>query len=156
MAVTDKDLDKIGAYVKANLPKWLGEYKRKLSSVREYDPVLLERIVRVEERLEKNGELMRQGFEQMGVRFNQQNKLVSDMFSQQTEQFNERFSQQTEQFNERFSQQTEQFNERFSQHDIRFTELREDMNSRFNNMFKFMSLGFGIVSALIVIFKFIA
>lgn len=37
MPVTDKDLDKIGAYVKTNLPKWL----------------------------EKNGDLMRQGFERM-------------------------------------------------------------------------------------------
>jgi len=39
--------------------------------------------------------------------------------------------------------------------DKRFEELREDMNKRFEMMFKFMSIGFTVVSLLIIVFKFI-
>ena len=49
----------------------------------------------------------------------------------------------------------EQVNKRFEQVDKRFEDLQRSMDKRFDMMFKFMSLGFGIITILIVVFKFL-
>ncbi len=49
----------------------------------------------------------------------------------------------------------EDMNKRFEAVDKRFEELREDMNKRFDMMFKFMSIGFAVISLLIIVFKFL-
>jgi glutathione S-transferase len=68
MTLGEEELQKIGLYVQSHLPEWfersnITAYKRD----REID--MVERIVRVEEELKSQRELMKQGFESMDKRF---------------------------------------------------------------------------------------
>ena len=49
----------------------------------------------------------------------------------------------------------ESVDKRFEEQNQRIIELREDMNKRFEMMFKFMAIGFTVITLMIVIFKFI-
>jgi hypothetical protein len=63
MSLTQEDID----FIKTNMPVWLVEQNLgKLPAV--YEIELRERMVRVEEELKHQRELMRQGFEQMDKR----------------------------------------------------------------------------------------
>jgi hypothetical protein len=72
MALAQEDLDlikrELGAYVKANLSDWLVEQSLGKPPV-VYEIELRERMVRVEEELKHQRELMREGFAQMDKRF---------------------------------------------------------------------------------------
>jgi len=70
-------------------------------------------------------------------------KVLIELVKQGFEEVNRRF----EDINRRF----EDVNKRFEDMNSRF----EDMNKRFDMMFKFMSIGFTIITILIVVFKFI-
>jgi hypothetical protein len=71
MALAQGDLEEIGRYVREHIPEWMGEQGR-VSLIREFD--LRERIVRVEEELKHQRELMEQGFALMEKRFDQVDK----------------------------------------------------------------------------------
>jgi cytoskeletal protein RodZ len=71
----ERELERIGRYVQGHLKEWTREQGLEIRSNREIE--LLERIVRVEEGLKNQAELMRQGFEQMEKRF----ELVDKRFS---------------------------------------------------------------------------
>ena len=95
MALAKEDI----AFIKEHLGEWLAEVSLgKPPAV--YEIELRERMVRVEEELKHQRELMRQGFEQVEKRF---------------EQVDKRF----EQVDKRF----EQVDKRFEQFDRRFDEL---------------------------------
>lgn len=117
MELSREHLEQIGGYVKEQLPAWLRELSP-AEPVRT-DPQLLERIVRVEEELKSQRELMKQGFDQMEKRF-------------------------------------EHVDKRFEQVDKRFEEQRGDMNQRFSMMFRFMSIGFIALAALMSVYEFIS
>jgi len=72
MELGEKELEKIGSYVRSHLPEWMGEIRRE----RELD--LIERIVRVEEELKSLKEVMEARFEGVDARF----KGVDKRFSQ--------------------------------------------------------------------------
>jgi len=67
MELSRDTLETIGGYVRQNLSTWM----REAAIAPQTDPVLLERMVRVEEELKAQRELMKQGFDQMDNRFDQ-------------------------------------------------------------------------------------
>ena len=103
MALAEEDIQ----FIKDHLGEWLAEQSLgKPPAV--YEIELRERMVRVEEELRHQRELMREGFAQIEKRF---------------EQIDKRF----EQIDKRF----EQIEKRFEQTDRRFESLQEDMEKRF-------------------------
>ena len=69
MALSDRDLQQVGRYVQAHLIEWLPAPVLQLN----------ERIVRVEEELKSQRELMKQGFEQVDKRFGDMNSRFNAM-----------------------------------------------------------------------------
>ena len=132
MALPNNELEQITAYVsehvKANLTAWLSD--RSLGQpLALYEIEMRERIVRVEEELRHQRELMQQGFAQMEKRFELVDKQMEKRF--------------------------ELVDKRFEAVDKRFEEMREDMNRRFDavdkhfdaltrRMDRFMIWSFGI------------
>ena len=68
MALKEEELALIGEYVQSHLNEWLPLQLRNLTGSI-YPIELSERIVRVEEELKNQRELMKQGFDQMDKRF---------------------------------------------------------------------------------------
>ena len=130
--MTEEEIERIGLYVKKHIGAWLEE-----GTIIPFSKDLLfsERIVRVEEGIRHQGELMEKMLNQMDKRF--------------------------EQVEKRFEQMQENMDKRFTQVDKRFEEIRQDMNSRFEQVDKrfshlqwTMSLGFTLLAALMGIFNF--
>jgi septal ring factor EnvC (AmiA/AmiB activator) len=116
MELSRETLDSIGDYVKANLAAWFREVVPPAAV--HTDPVMLERVVKVEESIERQQALMRQGFDNMEKRF---------------EQIDKRFEQIDKRF-EQIDKRLDQVDKRFDQVDKRFEELRYDMNARFADL----------------------
>ncbi len=95
-----------------------------------------ERIIRVEEELKHQRELMMEGFKQMDKRFEQMQIEMDKRFEQvdkRFEQVDKRFEQMQIEMNKRFEQMDkrfEQVDKRFEQVDKRF----EQMDKRFEQM----------------------
>ena len=103
MALAEEDI----RFIKAHLGEWLAEQSLgKPPAV--YELELRERMVRVEEELKHQRELMRQGFEQVDKRFEQVEKRL--------EQIDKRF----EQVDKRFEQVDKRFDEMLKRHDRQF------------------------------------
>jgi hypothetical protein len=103
MALAEEDI----RYIKQHLGEWLAEQSLgKPPAV--YEIELRERMVRVEDELRHQRELMRQGFEQMDKRFEQVDKRF--------EQVDKRF----EQVDKRFEQVDKRFDEMLKRHDKHF------------------------------------
>lgn len=110
MELTKETLETIGGYVRENLADWI----RAISpQPQQTEPLLLERIVRVEEELRAGRELMKQGFDQIDRR-------MEDLRSEMNARF-------------------EQVDKRFEQVDKRFEELRTDTNARFDEANRHMN-----------------
>ena len=87
MQLGKEHLDQIGQYVKSHFNEWLGESMPRYS--RDYEMDLRERVVRVEEELRSQREIMMRGFDQVDKRFEDQRETMKFGF----EQINKRFSQ---------------------------------------------------------------
>ncbi len=110
MTLTREDID----FIKTNVPVWLAEQSLgKPPAV--YEIELRERMVRVEEELKHQRELMRQGFEQMDKRFEAMQVNMDKRF----EQIERRF----EQIDKRFEQVDKRFDEMIRRHDRHFLWL---------------------------------
>jgi len=127
--MSDQQLEAIGSYVKSHLPQWLAEIAPEQRAPAVSDPVLLERIVRVEESLSHQRELMQQGFQAMENRFAEMRADTNARFEQVDKRF-EQVDKRFEQIDKRF----EQIDKRFEQVDKRFEEMRADMNTRFEEV----------------------
>jgi len=92
-------------------------------------------------------EVMKKGFESVDKRFEDMNKRFEEQ--------SQRIIELREDMNTRIAELREDMNKRFEEQNQRIIELREDMNKRFEMMFKFMAIGFTVITVLIVIFKFI-
>jgi hypothetical protein len=99
MSLTQQDIE----FIKANMPVWLAEQSLGRPPA-VYEIELRERMVRVEEELKHQRELMRQGFERMDKRF---------------EQVEKRF----EQIEKRFELVDKRFDEMIRRHDRHFLWL---------------------------------
>ena len=86
MELGEKELEKIGTYVKRHLPEWMGELRRE----RELD--LIERIVRVEEEVKSLRVVMEARFVGVDKRFESVDKRFESI-DQRFEDMNRRFSQ---------------------------------------------------------------
>ena len=100
MALAQEDI----AFIKAHLGEWLAEQSLGKPPV-VYEIELRERMVRVEEELKHQRELMRQGFEQMDKRF---------------EQVDKRFEAMQASMDKRFEQMDKRFDEMLKRHDQQF------------------------------------
>ncbi len=118
MELSQETLKTIGSYVKGNLAEWMREVGPPVPAT---DPQLLERIVRVEESLEHQRELMERGFARNDRHFEELRR-----------EFNERF----EQVDKRLDEQRQDFLARFEQVDKRFDEQRKDFVARFEQVDK--------------------
>ena len=114
-------------------------------SIRELD--MIERIIRVEDKMllvNSNIELL---VHQMDKRFEDMQKYMDKRF----EQVDKRF----EQMDKRFEQMDKRFEITQRNMDTRFNELREDMNKRFTQMFAFVSIVFTVLGLMITVFRFV-
>ena len=162
MEIGERELQKIGEYVKTHLAEWM----QAVRSPRELD--LIERAVRLEEgqknlhqqialrsdnqqeyadkRFESHQEQMDRRFEtmqqQMDQRFESQQKYMDKHFESLQQQMDRRFASQQEYIDTRFEAQQQHM-------DNRFAEQRQYMDSRFKSLQWFILIGFGLLSALI-------
>ena len=132
MALAMNDFEKIEEYIKANLVQWLTEQSFGKPPV-VYEIELRERMVRVEEELKHQRELMRQGFELMDRRFEaadkQQQALREDM-------------------NKRFEAVQQQMDKRFEDMNKRFDEMVRRQDLHFRWVIGFIGTGVGLVIAV--------
>ena len=128
----EEELEAIGVYVKNHIADWIKEsniipfssYDREHYNLMERDIFLSERIVRVEEGIKHQGDLLEKMLDQLDKRFTQVDKRFEEL---------------------RFD-----MNSRFEQVDKRF----DDMNKRFTQLQWTMGLGFTVLAALMGIFNF--
>ena len=144
----DEQMEAIGNYVKDHIAEWINEtniipFSNNRPNYIERDNTLSERIVRVEEAIKHQGELLERMLGFTEKRF---------------EQVDKRF----EQIDKRFEQIDKRFEELRGDMNNRFEELRQDMNNRFVQVDKrfsqiqwTMGLGFTLLAALMGIFNFL-
>lgn len=84
MALAESDIE----FIKSHLGEWLAEQSLGKPPV-VYEIELRERIVRVEEELKHQRELMMQGFEQMNKRFEAMQQQMDKRFEQVDKRFDE-------------------------------------------------------------------
>ena len=143
MSLAQEDIE----FIKQHLGEWLTEVSLgKPPAV--YEIELRERMVRVEEALKHQGELIQQLIQQMDKRFEQVD-LRFEMIEKRFEQVDKRFEEFQRQMDRRFEQvdkRFEQVDKRFEQMDQRFVELQRRMDR-----FMFWSLGMTLTVGGIVI-----
>jgi len=167
----EEDLEQIGQYLAEKYPILKSGTNQLRYS--EIDLDIRERIVRVEEELKNQRELIYEVLKMMDKRFEEARIDMNNRFAQvdkRFEQVDKRFEQvekRFEQVDKRFEQVDKRFeemridmnnrfqemradtNNRFEQVDKRFEELHSNLNTRFNMMMWFMGLGFTIITAFI-------
>nr|VFK57204.1 MAG: hypothetical protein BECKTC1821F_GA0114240_101538 [Candidatus Kentron sp. TC] len=133
-------LEEIAEYMRAHMVEWLTEDSlAKPPAV--YEIELRERMVRVEEELKHQRELMKQGFDLMGKRLDAMNEENNKRFEAMSQENNRRF----EEINRRFEAMSRENNRRFEEINGRFEEVNgrfEEINGRFeeiNRRFEAMS-----------------
>ena len=119
--MTEEEIERVGLYVKNHIGVWIEQGNILPFSK---DIMFTERIVRVEEGIKHQGELMEKMLHQMDARF---------------EQVDKRF----EQVDKRFEQMQANMDRRFEHVEKRFSQLQWTMG-----------LGFTILAALMGIFNF--
>ncbi len=143
MSLAQEDIE----FIKQHLGEWLTEVSQgKPPAV--YEIELRERMVRVEEALKHQGELIQQLIQQMDKRFEQVD-LRFEMIERRFEQVDKRFEEFQRQMDRRFEQvdkRFEQVDKRFEQMDQRFVELQRRMDR-----FMFWSLSMNLTVGGIVI-----
>jgi len=142
MAIKKEELQIIGEYVQEHLSEWLPEKTTYTSNI-SYPIELTERMIRVEEELKIQRELMKQGFEGMDKRF----VLMQHNIDKRFEQVDKRF----EQVDKRF----EQVDKRFEQVDKHFESLERHFDKRFTMMFSFITIGFVVIATMMSVFQFL-
>ncbi len=118
MALAQQDLQQIGEYVKDHISEWIAEQSLGKPPV-VYEIELRERMVRVEEELKHQRELMREGFDQVNKRFEQVDKRLDLMKAD--------------------------MDKRFEQVDKRFDEMIKRHDKHFMWLVGFMATGVGLV-----------
>ena len=130
MTFSEDQLNQIGNYVQANLPIWLRNMPPQ--TVQTTDPVLLERVVHVDDELKAQRELMNE-------RFDANDKRFDDLIRQFNERFDandKRFDELIRHFNERFDDLIRQSDERFKATDKRFDDLIHSNDKRFDDLMR--------------------
>jgi len=138
MTIGDRELQRIGEYVKGNLRDWMDEVAPRSVGTTQ----LLERSVRIEEELRAGRQLMEVRFEAMDRRFEAVDRRFEDA--------NTRF----EDMNTRF----EDMNARFGDTNNRFEDMNNrfgDMDRRFSGMQWLIGVGLVVITTLMSVYEFI-
>ncbi|MTW21266.1 hypothetical protein [Allochromatium palmeri] len=146
MALAQEDI----VFIKQHLGEWLAEQSLGKPPV-VYEVELRERMVRVEEELKHQRELMLQGFEQVDKRIEQVDKRLDLMKADMDKRLDLMKADMDKRF-EQVDKRFEQVDKRFEQIDKRF----EQVDKRFDEMLKrhdrhFMWLVGFIVSGVMVV-----
>jgi predicted RNase H-like nuclease (RuvC/YqgF family) len=138
MPLNAEDLGQVAEYVKDHLADWLVEASvGKPPAV--YEIELRERMVRVEEELKHQRELMQQGFALMEKRFEQVDKRFGQV-DKRFEQVDKRFEQMEKRF--------EQVDKRLDRQDGRFELLTRRIDRFMYWSFGLYVTGLGVVLAV--------
>jgi predicted nucleic acid-binding Zn-ribbon protein len=149
MELGERELEKIGEYVKSHLPQWmsetgavdaLGTKEARTMAFYERELDILERVVRVEDELKKLREVMEERFGKMDERFDAMQNQMDKRFEAQRELSNERF----EAMDKRFEAMQNQMDKRFDAMDKRFS---------FNQ--RILGIGFTAIALLIVVLNYL-
>ncbi|MBK1647746.1 hypothetical protein [Rhabdochromatium marinum] len=150
MALAQEDLQQIGEYVKNHISEWIAEQSLGKPPV-VYEIELRERMVRVEEELKAQRELMREGFEhnrtEMNLRFEQVNKRFEqvDKHFEQVEKRFEQIDRRFEQVDKRLDLMQADMDKRFDQVDKRFDEMLKRHDTHFLWLVGFIGSGVMII-----------
>ncbi len=128
MALAQAEFQQIETFLYETFPAIFASQDSPGLSAR-YEIDLRERIVRVEEELRNQRELMQEQFKLSEKRFEDMHKYMDKRF---------------EQVDKRFEDMHKYMDKRF-----------EDMNAKFRMMFTFMSLGFTSLAVMMALFKFL-
>jgi len=79
MALVQKDYEQLTTYIKDHIMEWFP--RENIGGISVYDLEIRERIVRVEEELKNQRELMQKGFDFMEKRFEQVDKRFEHIYS---------------------------------------------------------------------------
>ena len=158
MTLSNADLQHIGRYVRAELPGWLNELGPWALGSQ-----LMERMVRVEEELKSQREILLTHVETSDRRFGDMNRRFEDA-NRRFDDVNQRFEDVNKRFddvNERFEDVNKRFddvNERFEDVNKRF----DDVNKRFDDNYKrhtttqwAVGIGFVVLTALVTVYQFL-
>ena len=137
MTLSDGDLQHIGRYVRAELPGWLNELGPWALGSQ-----LMERVVRVEEELKAQREILLTHVETSDRRFGDMNRRFEDA-NRRFDDVNQRF----EDVNKRF----DDVNERFEDVNKRF----DDNNKRHTTTQWAVGIGFVVLTALVTVYQFL-
>ncbi len=156
MALAQEDLLQIQQLIEQSMST---RQEATFANVR-YELDIRERIVRVEEELKHQRELMLQSFEISNKRFEEMRIDMNKRFEEIRIDMNKRFEQvdkRFEQVDKRFEQvekHFEQVDKRFEQVDKRFEQIDKHLTTITNRMDRFMFWSLGLtVSAVIAIVK---
>ncbi|MDA3957425.1 hypothetical protein [Oceanispirochaeta sp.] len=136
-------------YVKNHFIEWMEEKhvfpfpQNAAQNKSSYDPLLMERMVRVEEGIKHQNENLEKMMIQSDKRFAEVNENMNRRFEEVNENMNRRFAEVNETMDRRFTEVNENMNGRF-----------EFMDKRFNRLYLFLTGAFfavltGIVTLLI-------
>jgi len=131
MALASEDIDLIKELIVSVITERQAARPEMAGNNVRYELEIRERIVRVEEELKHQRELMLEGFSRVDKRFEQIDKRF--------EQVDKRFEQLISEMNARFEQVDKRFElmeKRFEQIDKRFEQLISEMNARFEQVDK--------------------
>lgn len=131
MALSETDLHHIGQYVRAELPRWLKE----MGPWAVLGGELLERIVRVEEELKSQREILLNHVQSSNERFEDMNRRFEDV--------NRRFDDVNSRFDD--------VNKRFEDVNSRF----EDNNKRHSTTQWALGIGFVVLATLVTLYRFL-
>jgi predicted nucleic acid-binding Zn-ribbon protein len=136
---TEEDLEYISNYLAEKYPAIKGNTDQYRYSDIKID--IHERIVRVEEELKHQRELIHEVLKMMDKRFEQVDKRF--------EQVDKRFEECGQTMNNRFEEMRSDRTIAFEQVDKRFEYTHADMNRRFNMMMWFTGIGFTLITTII-------
>ena len=135
MPLAQQDYEAIGEYVRQNLGEWL-QAQSLSNPPHVYEIELRERIVRVEEELKHQRELIQQGFSLMEKRFEQVDKRF--------EQVDKRF----EQVDKRFEEMLHYMDKRFESVEKRLISLETSLRRFIYSSFSFTAAAAGVIIAV--------
>ena len=146
----EQDVVRIGDYVKP----WLRELVDRMAPRAEADvgPALLERMVRVEEELRAQRELMDERFKFMERRFAESDRRITERFEASDQRITERFEASDQRIAERFEASDQRIADLIAQIDKRF----DAVDKRFNALTWMIGVGFVVITSLTTVFALLA
>ncbi len=164
MELGERELEKIGEYVKSHLPQWMSETgavdasctKCELAAaIHERELDILERVVRVEDELKNLREVMEERFSKMDERFETMQNQMDKRFEAMQNLMDERFETMQNQMDRRFEAQRELSNERFEAMQNQMDKRFDAMDKRFSFNQRFLGIGFTAIALLIVVLNYL-